>query len=595
MSAGRSENDHLNRGDVMKCFLRPGQQQTSAAELASAQGSKPGDFGCRTRQTGGSMISTAPPGPSRGRRHRTIVTIGLAAALGLASGLPSAQRQAAGSEAGAPGGVACTALVDQRAEEPIRAIADEYTRRGGARISLTVLPPAEIEALVDKQELKCDVVVCMSSRKDEKTRVGSLPGAKQVAWKHPSGEPVWAAVIGKHPEAADFVRFVGGPTGHRLWSESKAGFTITSGRSHAQAFDWVVEHRVKHTYPLTAARMLRELGGVRQGICIDIGCGTGNLDVELAKRSDFTIIGLDIDPDMKPLFEKRIREAGFQDRIRFVVGDAQQLPFEDDYADVIVSRGALTFIPDIGKCLREVARVLKPTGVAFLGGRYLYTPRQYKISNEALKKIVRESGVPGARVVEHRGQWVKIVGPEAPKAAHAFQAGPSMLASRLIADYAIAGGTCLLICPNDARGTRSLQQGFIEMTSLRITALYPSEKAACEAAKRIEASKLRERITCKVGTLDALPFEDGAFDLVAGVGPVLIWGDREKKMRELHRVLRPGGVALVGGRYWGMPESRRVSSETLRRDAAKTGIRSIRVLDQMGQWVEIRKGRPGSR
>ena len=67
---------------------------------------------------------------------------------------------------------------------------------------------------------------------------------------------------------------------------------------------------------------------------------------------------------MKPLFDKRILEAGLQKRARFVEGDAQKLPFDDDSADVIVSRGTLTFIPDIGKCLREVDRVLKPTGVA---------------------------------------------------------------------------------------------------------------------------------------------------------------------------------------------------------------------------------------
>jgi hypothetical protein len=39
-----------------------------------------------------------------------------------------------------------------------------------------------------------------------------------------------------------------------------------------------------------------------------------------------------------------------------------------------------------------------------------------------------------------------------------------------------------------------------------------------------------------------------------------------------------------------MPEFRRVSSETLRQDAASTGIQAIRVIDDMGQWVEIRKG-----
>jgi len=488
------------------------------------------------------------------------------------------------------GGETCKVLADERIEEPLKAIVKEFQRSTGTRVVLRFLPETEVNALVEKQQPQCDVVLFMPAAPKGRTAVESLPGARAVAWKHPSGEPVWAAVVGKHPEAAGFVRFAGGPTGHRLWSESKAGFTITSGKTHAEAFEWVVEHRVKHTYPLTAVRMLRELGGIRGGTCIDIGCGTGNLDVELAKRSNFTIVGLDIDPDMKPLFEKRIGEAGLQDRARFVVGDAQQLPFEDDYADAIVSRGTLTFIPDIGKCLREVDRVLKPTGLAFLGGRYLYTPQQYKISNEKLKKIVRESGIPGSKVVEHRGQWVKIVGPKAPQAAHQFQGGPHVLVDRFIADYSIAEGKCLLICPNDSGGVQGLQQGFVEMTNLEITALYPSEKTVGEAEKRIRAAKFSDRITCLMGTLDALPFKEASFDMIAGAGPVLIWGDREKKMREVYRVLRPGGVAFIGGRYLGMPDSRKVSSEDLRASAAKTGIPAIRVVDDGGQWVEIRRG-----
>ena len=47
-------------------------------------------------------------------------------------------------------------------------------------------------------------------------------------------------------------------------------------------------------------------------------------------------------------------------------------------------------------------------------------------------------------MVEHRGQWVKIVGPKAPDAAHQFQGGPHMLANRFIADYAITEDECLL-------------------------------------------------------------------------------------------------------------------------------------------------------
>ena len=135
-----------------------------------------------------------------------------------------------------------------------------------------------------------------------------------------------------------------------------------------------------------------------------------------------------------------------------------------------------------------------------------------------------------------------------------------------------------------------MQQGFVERTNLEITALYPSEKVVAAAEKRIEEARLSDRITCKMGTLVDLPFDEGSFDLVAGVGPILIWDNREKKMQEIYRVLRPGGVALVGGRYVYMPDSRKVSSETLRAAAAKTGIPSIRISDDMGQWVEVRKG-----
>jgi ubiquinone/menaquinone biosynthesis C-methylase UbiE len=299
---------------------------------------------------------------------------------------------------------------------------------------------------------------------------------------------------------------------------------------------------------------------------------------------------LDIDPNMKPLFEKRVRAAGLQDRLSFVTGDAQDMPFEDNYADVIVSRGTLIFIPDIGKCLREVDRVLKPTGVAFLGGRYVYTPQAYKISNEKLKKIVKQCGVPGAKMADQRGQWVKIVGPNAPKEAHTFQDGAHMLANRFIADYAITEGMALLVCGSDGDLQQAMQQGFVERTNLEITALYPSEKVVAAAEKRIEEARLSGRITCKMGTLVDLPFDEGSFDLVAGVGPILIWDHREKKMQEIYRVLRPGGAALVGGKYLYMPEFRKVSSDTLRAAAAKTGIPSIRISDDMGQWVEVRKG-----
>jgi ubiquinone/menaquinone biosynthesis C-methylase UbiE len=482
-------------------------------------------------------------------------------------------------------------LADTRLEEPLTAIIKEYSRLTGSPIGTTFLPASAVGDVAQDGGAGYDVVICMPADDEGKTAVSSLPGAKAVVWKHPSATPVWAAVLNKQAGATAFFDFLGGPTGHRLWAESEGGFVISIGKTRAEAYQWIVENRIKHTYAMTAMRMLGECGGIREGICIDVGCGSGNLAIELAKRSNFTIIGLDIDPDVKPLFLKNVREAGLEKRISFVLADAQEMPFAKDYADLIVSRGTLVFIPDIKRCLREVDRVLKPTGVAFLGGRYVYTPRTYKLSTEELKKIVREAGIPNAEVIEARGQWVKIIGPEAPKAAREFQGSPKILAGRLVADYGITKGRCLLLCASDGGLEQALQKGLVESTELKITALYPTEKAAKEAEKRIRSAGLTGRIVARAGKIDSLPFDEGSFDLVAGVGPILIWEkDRQKAMCEIQRVLRLGGAALVGGRYVSMPAGRRVSSEALREDAAKTGLPGIRVFDDMGQWIEIRKG-----
>jgi ubiquinone/menaquinone biosynthesis C-methylase UbiE len=366
---------------------------------------------------------------------------------------------------------------------------------------------------------------------------------------------------------------------------------VRPGETQAAAYDRFVEAKLKHTYPATAARMLGECGGIREGICLDLGCGSGHLDVELAKRSKLTIVGLDIDPGMKPLFEKRIHEAGLDSRVTFAQGDAQKLPFPDQHADLIVSRGMLIFVPDIQQCLREVRRVLKPTGVAFLGGRYLYAPQKYKMTIEKLRTVVAESGVAGVEVIDARGQWVKILGPQSPAAARQFSLGPHMLAYRIVADYGITQGQCLLICRGDGALEQSLQQGLVDITDLQITALYPSEKLAGTARARLQQAQLDRRIACQVGEVQALPFDAECFDVVSSLGSVPFWSDRKAAFRELHRVLRPGGVAMAGGMYRFMPEARRVSTEALRETAARTGIPSIRVFDDLGQWVEIRKPR----
>jgi len=510
------------------------------------------------------------------RRSLMICVLGLAICTGCQRGL----RKSTGGD--------LTIVADNRLENPVKILADVYGQISGVKTKLELLSTARIESLAKTGDSMTDVIVSMPEKKGAKSNVASLPGAKQIAWTHPKGNPVSIVPVSTHPKAEGFIEYAGGPEGHRKWAE--ADFRVAHGKNAAEAYDWIVQNRTKKTYPMTAIRMLGELGGIRDGICIDIGCGSGLLDVEIAKRSNFKIIGLDIDPNVKPLFDKYIREANMQDRLSIVIGDAQKMPFPDNYADVIVSRGTLTFIPDIGKCLREVQRVMKPTGVAFLGGRYLYTPQKYKITNEKLRKIVAECGVPNAKVVDFRGQWVKIIGPKAPKASAKAGHGPHMLVGKTVAAYGIVKGNCLLVGRGDGGLEQALQKGTMEFVpDMKVTCLYANDAEVQKARKRLEAAKQSDRFKLLSGKLEKLPFEANSFDLIIGAGPMLLFSKRPKAMAELYRVLKPGGVSYIGGKFYGMPKHRRVAKDVLLKDAEKGGVKTIRVDETDGQWVEIRK------
>ena len=117
---------------------------------------------------------------------------------------------------------------------PVRAILAEYTRRTATAVDLQVLPAARSDRLVETGQADGDLVLGLGlAKQGQEHPVSRLPGATKVAWKHPTGEPVWGAVLSKQGAVTDLLRSLGGPTGHRLWSESPAGFTIVSGPVHS--------------------------------------------------------------------------------------------------------------------------------------------------------------------------------------------------------------------------------------------------------------------------------------------------------------------------------------------------------------------------
>lgn len=160
----------------------------------------------------------------------------------------------------------------------------------------------------------------------------------------------------------------------RLWFIAASFFVVLSESVACPLEDTLSFWRVANTRLLpvyaplaeqiTADYNLKE----KDGIGIDLGSGPGSLIIELCKQTgQMQWINADINADYFPLFLKEAEEAGFKHRVNAVFADAQKLPFDDNYAEIVVSRGSFHFWKNKQSAFSEIYRVLKPGGVAFIG------------------------------------------------------------------------------------------------------------------------------------------------------------------------------------------------------------------------------------
>lgn len=133
-------------------------------------------------------------------------------------------------------------------------------------------------------------------------------------------------------------------------STYRAWLAATHGPAHA-----------RRTADRNAAFLLPHLQpGMR---LLDVGCGPGSITIGLAQAvAPAPAIGIDRSADAVRAAAALAFEHGLA-KVRFLVADAVQLPFDDASLDVAFAHTLLQHLEQPLDALREVHRVLKPEGM----------------------------------------------------------------------------------------------------------------------------------------------------------------------------------------------------------------------------------------
>ena len=139
--------------------------------------------------------------------------------------------------------------------------------------------------------------------------------------------------------------------------------------SEAQRFDKKVKENFMPAIISTVKQIIEDYD-VLEGICVDVGCGSAIFAIELCRHSDLKIYALEKVKAISEVARMNIENEGLTDRIIPVLGDAHDLPFEDEFADIIISRGSYHCWKDKVRVFKELYRVLKKGGFGFVGGGF---------------------------------------------------------------------------------------------------------------------------------------------------------------------------------------------------------------------------------
>jgi ubiquinone/menaquinone biosynthesis C-methylase UbiE len=149
-------------------------------------------------------------------------------------------------------------------------------------------------------------------------------------------------------------------------------------------------------YPLPVSRGARIL---------DAGCGTGLLTLALLRSLHFpvNITALDLSATSISAARKAVAESPGRTRdVTFAEGNLLSLPFADNSLDLVVTSGALEYVP-LDEGMTELSRVITP------GGHLLHIPCRPSPATTFLEVLFRFKKHPRKEILSQTEQHFRMV------------------------------------------------------------------------------------------------------------------------------------------------------------------------------------------
>lgn len=149
--------------------------------------------------------------------------------------------------------------------------------------------------------------------------------------------------------------------------------------------------------------------GIKRGLCLMYGIEDGRLALELARRTELIIYGVDSDAGKIEMARKALDSAGlYGKRVVFGHWPLDSVPYADYFANLIVSETALVTGRLPGN-VTEMYRMLRPLGgAAWIGQPESIEGKVERMEPSQLRNWIQSAQIEGADVTEG-GTWLKII------------------------------------------------------------------------------------------------------------------------------------------------------------------------------------------